>query len=498
MIILLGISHHSAPIELRERIALDREQAGELSEVLARAPEIGEAFVVSTCNRVEIVATVKRPEDAELGRSRCLEALCQADIRLAEHAYFHTDADALRHLLRVAASLDSLVVGEPQILGQLKQGFETARARGTVGAELGDAFTRAVRGARRVRNETGIGAGQISVPSIAVQLAQQVFGDLSGHTVALVGSGEMGQAVARLLQDSGAGLLVLGRDLDKVKAVTGSIGGTALTMTELGQVLSQAHVLVSSTSAPGFVVSRSLVDAVRRARRGRPLLVIDLAVPRDVEPSVGDVDGVFLYNIDDLSSVAAESRQARGREAERAERLVDELVGVWQKTASSRQATPAIKALRSRMHSVLRTELDKSLRGRLRSLGEEERAALAVMHEAAINRLLHRATVRLRELASGDGEAIEEVTQLLGDLFDLEATSSPEATSNPAAASNPEAALEELPSRPALPAPTESVPGSHPRATDVLSADSRAPLATPRASGTLGPHAEGHRRHTPE
>jgi glutamyl-tRNA reductase len=205
---LFGVSHKSAPIEVRERIARDEERAAELAAGLVSGGYASEAFVVSTCNRVEVIVAAPTESDPERTAAACLDALCAGDRALDRYVYAHRDQAALRHLTRVAASLDSMVVGEPQILGQIKQGFDWARTRGTVGAELHQVFSRVVRGARRIRTETGIGAGQVSVPAIAIQLAGQVFGDLSGHVALLVGSGEMGQSVARLLRDGGAKLLV--------------------------------------------------------------------------------------------------------------------------------------------------------------------------------------------------------------------------------------------------------------------------------------------------
>jgi len=420
VIVLVGISHKTAPIDVRERIALDEARALELSEGLVSRGQASEAFVVSTCNRVEVVVASSVATDPEVVRSACVDALCQGDQTLRAHAYVHSDHAALRHLTRVAASLDSLVVGEPQILGQIKQGFERARGQGTVGAELSRLFGAAVRGARRIRTETGIGAGQVSVPAIAIQLASQVFGDMRGHVALLVGSGEMGQAVARLLRDQGAELAVAGRSLERVGEVTRVLGGKPYLLSDLPTLLKTAGVVVSSTSAPDTVVTRSMLERAQKGRRGRPLLAIDLAVPRDIEPSAGDLDGVFLYNIDDLASVANEAHKSRRLEADRAERLVEDVVLGWQRAQTTRQATPAIKALRARIGSVLEGELDKSLHARLRGLGEPERAALSAMLEAAVNRLLHRPTARLRELTSGgDTEALEEYVAVLADLFDL-------------------------------------------------------------------------------
>jgi glutamyl-tRNA reductase len=338
------------------------------------------------------------------------------------HLYTHTGGDAVRHLFRVAASLDSLVLGEPQILGQVKDAYDLARESGTVGTVLHRLIPRAIRAAKRVRSETTIGAGQVSVPSVAVDLARQIFGDLSRHRAALVGSGEMGEAVAKLLRQGGSRLFVLGRNQERVGEIARAIDGEPRGLHELRATLAEADVVVTTTSAPGFVVDAETVAWARKARRGRSLFFIDLAVPRDVDPSVGALDGVFLYNVDDLSSVVAESFASRRREAEHAERIVREEAESYERWADAEQATPTIVALRERLGGILLAEVDRSLSGKLRHLGGEERAALAVMVDAALNKMLHSASTRLRALASEPASRteLEQAASALRDLFELD------------------------------------------------------------------------------
>jgi glutamyl-tRNA reductase len=322
-------------------------------------------------------------------------------------------------LVRVASSLDSLVVGEAQILGQLKQGFETGLQSSTVGSTLHQLFARAARGAKRIRSETSIGVGQVSVPSIAVELAQQIFGDMGGRRAVLIGAGEMGQTVARLLRDLGAELTVVGRDAAKLDLVCAKVDGKPALMDALAEVLLDADVVVSSTSASHHVVTKAHLLARKKARRGN-LFLIDLAVPRDVEPIVGKMQGVFLYDVDDLSQVASESATVRQRGAEDAERIVDEVVGDWERRQNAQAVTPTIKALRAKMRRGLEAELSRSLRGRLRELDEGQRAALAKMLDAGINRILHEPVTRLRDEASReDGLEVSDLTLLLAELFDL-------------------------------------------------------------------------------
>lgn len=422
MIVVVGISHRTAPIEVRERFALPEERVAPFLEALLKRPEVREAFVVSTCNRVEVVAAGPDASTEALERAAlaCREALCAQQPGIEKYLYMHLGHRAVHHLFRVASSLDSLVVGEAQILGQLKQGFERARLLGTLGPVLHRTFPRALRTAKRVRNETAIGVGQVSVPTVALDLARQIFGELAGRQVLLIGSGEMGRAVARLFRDAGAELTVFARRREAAAALAEEVRGTGRVLDELPEGLVHADILVSSTSAPGHVVSEHMLQGVRRARRGRSLFLIDLAVPRDVEPSVGQLENTFLYNIDDLAHVVEESRSGRLREAAQAERILEQETQGFERWAGAEQATPVIKALRARLRGALEVELERSLRGKLRDLGPEHRAALVKMLEASLNRMLHQPTQRLREEASADsGASLEQLAETLEELFDL-------------------------------------------------------------------------------
>ncbi|MGC4091118.1 MAG: glutamyl-tRNA reductase [Polyangiaceae bacterium] len=420
MIVVVGLSHRTAPIEVRERIALDRARLPEFLQGLLTAPSVGEAFVVSTCNRVEVVAAARSGAELSAVADACVAALEREAPGIGAHLYRKQGGEAVRHLFRVASSLDSLVLGEPQILGQVKDGFDVGRAAGSVGSTLHRSVPRALRAAKRVRSETAIGSGQVSVPSVAVDLTRQIFGELRGRGVLLVGSGEMAEAVARLLRGAGARLFVLGRNRERVEQLAREVDGEPRLWTDLTATLVEADVVITSTSAPGFVVEREQVLAARKKRRGRDQSFIDLAVPRDVEPSVGKVDGVFLYNIDDFSQIVADSLAQRGREAEQAARIVDEETQDYERWADAEQATPTIVQLRETVRRALHFELERSLRGRLKHLGPAEREALLLMLEAAENRLLHGPTLRLRAAASDEGElTLDELSQALNELFEL-------------------------------------------------------------------------------
>lgn len=423
MIVVVGLSHRTAPIAVREAIALPADAVPELLSELCADPAVGEAMIVSTCNRVELVAAGKAP-DADLSAvgTSCAEALCRRAPEIREHLYSLAGGAAVRHLFRVAASLDSLVLGEPQILGQLKQAYELSRDQRLLGPILNRTLPRAIRVAKRVRSETSIGSGQVSVPSVAVDLARQIFGEFAGRFVLLVGSGEMAETAAKQLRGAGARIVVVGRNLERAQEVALSVDGEGRGWDKLSASLAEADVVITSTSARGFVIDYDAVAAARRRRRGNSQFLIDLAVPRDIDPRIEKLDGVFLYNVDDLTAQVQESLTARSREAERAEAIVvAEAVG-YDRWADAEQATPTIVALRARIRAALEMELSRSVKGRLKHLSEDDRAALNKMLDASINRLLHGPTQRLRQSAaarSPEALPLEQLTLALAEVFDL-------------------------------------------------------------------------------
>ena len=441
MITVVGLSHRTAPIEVRERVALPKDKVPDFLRALLQQAPVGEALVVSTCNRLEIVAAA-RGSVAELPAvaEACVQALEQIAPGIARHTYRRTGGEAVRHLFRVASSLDSLVLGEPQILGQLKDAFDAAKEVGSIGSVLHRSVPRAIRTAKRVRSETVIGSGQVSVPSVAVDLTRQIFGELRGRTVLLVGSGEMAEAVARLLRYAGASLLVLGRNLERVQELATAVDGEPRLWHELKASLVEADVVITSTSAPSAVIDYELAASARKARRGRDQTYIDLAVPRDVDPRVNTVNGVFVYNIDDFSQVVAQTLSNRAQEAESAERIVEEETRGYERWADAEQATPTVVRLRAMLRQSLRTELDRSFRGKLKHLGREEREALEKMCEAVENRLLHVPTMKLRQAAierDAAAFALDDLTSALEELFDLSGNAEPESPSGPQASPAP-------------------------------------------------------------
>jgi glutamyl-tRNA reductase len=421
--VVVGLSHKTAAIEVRERVALGAEAAESALRALHEADGVSEAIVLSTCNRVEVVLCSPH-DDAARVQEVAASILDARSPGIAPHLYKHAHAAAVRHLFRVAASLDSLVLGEPQILGQVKDAFELAQKNGTLGPELNRLVTRAIRAAKRVRTETTIGTGQVSVPSVAADLAAQIFGDLPDKRVAFIGSGEMGEGVAKLLCSSGAKLIVVGRTAANVEALANRIGGQARTLDALDATLAEVDIVVTTTSAPHYVVSYDAVHSVRKKRRGRSMFLIDLAVPRDVDPRVQELDGVFLYNIDDLSQVVAEAVSLRAKEADEATQIIEQEVSRFERAASAELVTPTVVAMRQRFRGTLDAELERSLKGKLRHLSPEDRDAVERLFDAALNKLFHEPTRRLRRLATERPGAAEldATVDALHQIFGIDIT----------------------------------------------------------------------------
>jgi glutamyl-tRNA reductase len=413
-LILIGLSHHVAPVELRERVALPGASAGALAERLASAD--GEAVCLSTCNRTELYLAADDPDAEE---QRALSALCEAagldEDLLRPVLYRLRDEAAALHLFRVAAGLDSMVPGEGEILGQVRAAYDA----GATGPLLDRLFRQALHAGKKVRAETAIGENPASVSSAAAALAEQVFGDLHGCRVLLVGAGKIGELAARSLVSRGAEItFVANRSVDAAEELARRFGGEALPLERVGPELARADVVLSSTSAPGFVLGHDDVRRVLPERKGRPLFFIDIAVPRDLEPAIHELDGCYLYDIDDLESVVAESLAGRRQEAARAEAVVAgeaERFAAWQ---ASREVIPAIASLRARAEEIRAAELEHA-RGLLARLPESERLAVESITAQIVNKLLHLPTVRMKEAAAGaDGAVYADAVRHLFGLGD--------------------------------------------------------------------------------
>jgi glutamyl-tRNA reductase len=383
-LVLVGTSHHHAPVELREQVALAEEQAGALAE------ELGEAVVLSTCNRTELYIAAVDPDDAE---RRAVAALADVEPAL----YRLRDRAAALHLFRVAAGLDSLVPGEGEILGQVRTAYEN----GTPGFLLDRVFRHALHAGRKVRTQTAIGESPSSVSAAAAALAEQVFGDLHGCRILMIGTGEVGEQAARNLRTRGAEIVLT--------------ANSKTSREELAAQLATADVVVSSTSSPEIVLDAETVD---RSRRGRQLLLIDLAVPRDLDPAIHTLDGCFLYDIDDLQAIVVETLAGRRSEAERAETIVAAEAEKFHEWHASLDVVPAIASLRARAEEIREAELRKA-EAVLGRLDESERNAVESLTAQIVNKLLHLPTVRMKQAAAAaDGVIYAEAVRHLFGLED--------------------------------------------------------------------------------
>ena len=406
---LAGVSHHRAPLEVRERVAVDLQAAGELARSLAASAPAHEAVVLSTCNRTELYVAGDDGIVEHADRA-LLELAGPGAAALAPAAYRLADESAALHLFRVAAGLDSMVPGEGEILGQVREAFEA----GSPGPLLGRTFRMALRAGRRARVETAIGESPASIPAAAAALAEQVFERLAGRSVVLVGAGRMSDLTARNLRSRGATIsVVANRTLEHAERLAETFGARPATIGELAGPLGVADIVVSSTSAAGFVLGGESLASVLRARRGRPLLIVDLAVPRDIDPALGAIDGCFLYDIDALESVVSATLEGRRTEAVFAERIVSEEAERFRAWRASLAVVPAIASLRAHAEEIRAAELAR-LEGRL---PEGDRDVVDTLTAQIVNKLLHLPTVRLKEAAiSADGLLYADVVRHLFGL----------------------------------------------------------------------------------
>jgi glutamyl-tRNA reductase len=408
-LVLVGLSHRATPIAVRERVFVPLSRGAELSRELAGG---GEAACLSTCNRTELYLVGDDAERRGLDALATLSGLVEQELRSV--VYRLADEAAALHLFRVAAGLDSMVPGEGEILGQVRSAFEA----GTTGPVLDRLFRQALHAGKKVRTETAIAESPASVSSAAAALAQQVFGQLEGCRVLLVGAGHVAELAARSLAARGARIaLVANRSRELGEVLAGRFGGAGISLGEAAERLGEIDVVLSSTAAPGWTLDRTQVETALRGRRGRPLFLIDLAVPRDLDPAIHELDGCYLYDIDDLESVVASSLAGRRREAARAEAIVAEEAERFRAWQASRDVVPAIASLRAWAEEIRSAELERA-RGRL-GLSESQHAAVDSVTAQIVNKLLHLPTVRLKEAAAGaDGGSYAEAVRHLFGLGD--------------------------------------------------------------------------------
>ncbi len=421
-LLALGISHKTAPVSLRERLAFTESEAEEFARTATGTGEVREAVVISTCNRTEVYLVVGDPVQAE---SDVLGLLARrAGIRpteLAEAIYSPRNCDAARQLYRVTAGLESMIVGEAEIQGQVRRAHEAAMRAGATGPLSNRLFAAALTTGKRVRSETAIGSSRVSVPSVAVDLALSVLGSLESRHVVILGAGETSELTARALADQGAGtIFVANRHADRAISLAQRFGGSVVGLDKLPDQLLLADIVLCSTASPHAIVGREELELVMAQREGRPLLLIDIAVPRDVEPSCAELDGVTLYDIDDLQAVVARNMNSRAEEAPRALEIVEEEIHRFARWLGQLDALPTISALREHGNAIVEQVLAENA-GRWDSASPRDVARVEAIARAVMTRLLHEPTIRLRNLdgdraetGAGGHAGIELVRELFG------------------------------------------------------------------------------------
>lgn len=399
-LILAGINHRTAPVEVRERMNIHDSRLPAVLRDLVSRPGIVEGLILSTCNRVEVIANAASGIDPEPPVRAFLAETHHCNLAAYEsHLYWQRQEKAVEHLFRVAASLDSMVVGEPQILGQVKQAFAAAREAGAVRGELYEVMNHALGAARRVRRETAVGSAAISVPFAAVELAKKIFGNLDGKAVFILGAGEMSELAARHLAASGAkSIFVSNRTHERAVALARAFEGEAVRFDGIFDHLHLADIVISSAAAPHLLVRKEQVERVLAVRKNRPIFFVDIAVPRNIDPAVNDLPNAFVYDIDDLEQVVAANKEQRKVEAARAEEILREESLRMMKRLASREVAPAITAIEQRLQRIREQETNR-FRGRLVSLTAEQREAVDGLTQAIVNKVLHGPVTELKSAA---------------------------------------------------------------------------------------------------
>ena len=420
---LIGVNHKSAPVEVRERLAIPESRLPEAMQRLAAYPGVDEGLILSTCNRVELLTQTKNGSVDLRGFVGNYFKVNPAD--LEPHLYEYREQDAIRHLFRVTASLDSMVVGEPQILGQVKEAYATARAVGAVHSQLDLLLTRAFAVAKRVRTETAVGSSAVSVASVAVELAKKIFGSLNGKHVYLVGAGKMSELAARhLLAHGAASIFVANRTYDRASQLAAKFNGQAIRFEELYETCDRADIVITSTGAPVTIFHREHGERFMSRRKNRPMFFIDIAVPRDVDPEMNKLDGIFVYDIDDLQQAVASHVADRKKEAERAEAIVNSEVERFQARLQTLDVVPTIVSLQDHLETIRQAEIDR-VRGRLGPLSPEQELALETLTRGIVNKIMHTPISTLKTAArEPEATTVIDIVRRLFNLQDKKAAKS--------------------------------------------------------------------------
>jgi glutamyl-tRNA reductase len=414
---LIGVNHHSAPVEVRERLAIPESRLAEALRHLVQHPGVDEGLILSTCNRVELLARTRNGTADLRGFLRDYFRLEPAEFE--PHLYDYSEADAIRHFFRVTSSLDSMVVGEAQILGQVKEAYATARAVGAVHSQLDLLLTRAFAVAKRVRTETAVGSSAVSVASVAVELAKKIFGSLEGKHVYLVGAGKMSELAARHLQAHGAAsIFVANRTYERAEQLAAKFNGEAIHFSELYNTCDRADIVITSTGAPVAIFRREHGELFLSRRKNRPMFFIDIAVPRDVDPEMNKLDGIFVYDIDDLQQAVTVHVTDRKKEAERAEEIITSEVERFRARLLTLEVVPTIVSLQDHIETIRQAEIDR-VRGRLGPLSPEQELAIEALTRGIVNKIMHTPISTLKTAArASEATTVIDVVRRLFNLRD--------------------------------------------------------------------------------
>jgi glutamyl-tRNA reductase len=409
---LAGVSHRTAPVEVRERLAFPEGRLNAALQYLAAQHGINEAVILSTCNRVEISLTAEDNVDALEAVRSFISATHHIDCAaLGKQFYTYEGKEAIRHMFRVAASLDSMILGEPQILGQMKQAYAAARGEGVVGGLLDNVLTNAFKTAKRVRSETGIGQMAVSVSYAAVELARKIFGNLSTKSTMIIGSGKMSELAVRHLRRSGlAHIFVTNRTHQRAVELAQAFNGTAVDYTRFVSMLPEIDIVIASTGATNYILTKEDMQRVISARKNRPMFLIDIAVPRNIDPAVNDIENLFLYDIDDLQGVVNSNLKERNKEAERAEAIVTAEVERMIARLHVQEVAPTIVSLQEQLEEIRANEVSKTLR-KLGHLSQSDRESIEAMTRAIMNKVAHGPISALR-LHAGHPEGAQVISAI--------------------------------------------------------------------------------------
>ncbi len=421
-IIVSGLSHKTAPVEVREALAFPSHELGGHLDQLLSQNHINESVIVSTCNRTEIYAVASDIDGGKKDLDNFLKDCCKVDCDLDEHLYFHDSVNAIHHLFRVVSSLDSMIIGEGQILGQVKEAYSHAFENDATTTVLNKLFRKAFAVGKRVRTDTDIGENAVSISYAAVQLAKKVFEDLSGRTVMIIGAGKMSELTTKHLQSNGVdNVLIANRSFNRAVELAKKIHGTPIQYDRMLDEMVRADIVITSTGSPDFILNKKDMKQVLNKRRRRPIFLIDIAVPRDIDPKVNDIGNAYLYNIDDIKSVVDSNLAERTREAKEAEKIIAVEVNEFLSWLSTLEVVPTIAELRQIAERIRRTELEKA-QNKLSDLSEAEQNAVNALTNGIINKLLHKPMVRAKESAKSKNGYIyvESLRHLFGLDDDVE------------------------------------------------------------------------------